>query len=97
MGNAIWIDQPEAARPNGNGPGDHSNQFIVASHWTREFLEAQKDVGHDEEYKKWRLGIGIGVGLGAPILTAGTAMGTWAMAKKMGLKRGDAGVTPPKA
>jgi hypothetical protein len=29
---------------------------------------AQKEVGRNEMYDKWKLGLGVGVGLGVPLL-----------------------------
>ncbi|KAK7956557.1 uncharacterized protein PG986_005779 [Apiospora aurea] len=97
MGNIITIDQPETAKPGERLAYDMSSQFIVASYWTKDFLDAQNRIGHEDEYNKWRLGVGIGVGLGSPILMAVTAMATWVAAKEMGMKRGEAGATRPKA
>ncbi|KAK7915210.1 hypothetical protein PG985_012913 [Apiospora marii] len=97
MGNIITVDQPDLAKPGKRLDYDMSSQFIVASYWTEKFLDAQNRIGHEEEYNKWKLGVGIAVGLGAPILMAGTAMATWVAAKRKGLRRGDAAVTPPKA
>lgn len=97
MTNTITVDQPDRAEPGKRQDYDMSSQFIVASYWTKDFLDAQNRIGHEDEYNKWRLGVGIGVGLGAPILMAGTPMATLVAAKKTGWKRGDVGATPPKA
>ncbi|KAK8123148.1 hypothetical protein PG984_011818 [Apiospora sp. TS-2023a] len=96
MLNSITIYQPQSAETDGERV-DMSSQFIVASYWTKRFLDAQNRIGHEEEYNKWKLGVGIAVGLGVPILVAGTAWATLAVAKKKGWKRGDAGATLPKA
>ncbi|KAK8071746.1 hypothetical protein PG996_005094 [Apiospora saccharicola] len=97
MTNTIHIEQPDPANSSEIINQSMSNQFIVASYWTKKFLDAQNRIGHEEEYDKWKLGVGIAVGLGVPILMAGTAWATLVAAKRVGWKRGDAGATPPKA
>ncbi|KAK8008105.1 hypothetical protein PG991_010656 [Apiospora marii] len=96
MGNIITVDQPDLAKPGKRLDYDMSSQFIVASYWTKDFLDAQNLIGHEDEYNKWKLGVGISVGLGIPILMASTAVATLVVAKRMGWRAGDTGATPPK-
>ncbi|KAK8061998.1 hypothetical protein PG994_008364 [Apiospora phragmitis] len=58
MMNTIEISQPEVFDPERSlwtrdgMPYAISDQFVVASSWTKIFLGAQNDLGHDEEYKR---------------------------------------------
>lgn len=97
----ISISQPEAAHPD-RYPGYPdgildiwSGRFMVTSSLTGRFLDAQNDIGHGAEYRRWKLGVGIGVGLGAPILMAVTALGTWIVGKRIEGRK-QAMAAPPK-
>ncbi|KAK7985668.1 hypothetical protein PG988_003290 [Apiospora saccharicola] len=61
MTNTIHIEQPDPANSSEIINQSMSNQFIVASYWTKKFLDAQNRIGHEEEYDKWKLGVGIAV------------------------------------
>ncbi|KAK8043131.1 hypothetical protein PG994_013614 [Apiospora phragmitis] len=88
VSNTVEIRLPAAADPKAyhnsqdNVPYILSDQFMVAPSYAGKFLDAQKKLGHKEEHKKWRLGVGIAVGLGVPILMAATAWATWVVAKR---------------
>ncbi|RYP84829.1 hypothetical protein DL769_001092 [Monosporascus sp. CRB-8-3] len=88
MRNVITISQPdlrkegESPNPADDYPRDTTDQFVVATVITEDFLKAQKKIRHHDEYNNWKLGVGLGAGLGAPILMAGTALGTWIVLRK---------------
>ncbi|KAK7924312.1 hypothetical protein PG985_006366 [Apiospora marii] len=102
MTNAFEIMLPAAAGSAGNYasrddvPSIWSDLFIVASSNHGRYLDAQKTLGHKEEHKKWRLGVGIGVGLGVPLLMAATAWATWVAAKRRLGGKAAVAPTPPK-
>ncbi|KAI1379885.1 hypothetical protein F4677DRAFT_407911 [Hypoxylon crocopeplum] len=87
VSNTISISQPgiqneeESSSSATNAPFDVSDQFVVAT-GIEAFLKAQNELGHRDEYGKWRLGVGIGVGLGAPILMIVTVLITGIVVRK---------------
>ncbi|KAI1119682.1 hypothetical protein F5Y10DRAFT_292579 [Nemania abortiva] len=58
--------------------GDRSQEFIVQSYQTEEYLSTQVQL----EYNKWKFGVGLGVGLGVPFLLALAVLATWLVCKK---------------
>lgn len=81
-GSVLSIAQPDLADKDGNFPTDTSRQFYVLNGNTEAYFTAQNEIGHRDEYNKWKLSVGISVGLGVPILMALTAFGTWVFMKK---------------
>ncbi|KAG6356531.1 hypothetical protein INS49_015919 [Diaporthe citri] len=61
---------------------DKSQFFILPPAEVESFLAAQKDVGGNEMYDKWKLGVGVGVGVGVPLLMGASGFLGWLMGKK---------------
>lgn len=78
--NYIGISQPDApefSNDDATGPDwqqfSWSDPFTLQPQIVEQFLTAQNEKGHREEYNSWRLGVGIGVGIGVPVLMAAAA------------------------
>lgn len=83
----ITIDQDDYPNHPPDTPYDISDHFVIASHWMKKFLDAREELGHQEEHKKWKLGVGIGVGLGVPLLMALSSLCTWFFLRKRAARK----------
>lgn len=69
---------------------DKSQFFILLPAEVESFLVAQKEVGGNEMYEKWKLGGGVGVGVGLPLLMGASAFLGWLTGRRAttrGLRR----------
>ncbi|KAI1389877.1 uncharacterized protein F4822DRAFT_428218 [Hypoxylon trugodes] len=102
MGNVITISQPDvkiderSPASAANIPFDATSQFIIATDQVERFLKAQNEIGHRDEYNKWKLGVGVGVGLGVPVLIIVTALSTWVVSRKRTAKSSEPSNKPIK-
>ncbi|KAI0379651.1 hypothetical protein F5Y04DRAFT_282739 [Hypomontagnella monticulosa] len=86
--NVITISQPwpedesQSLNPKVNQFMDTSDRFIIGLDLMERFLTAQNDIGHRDEYNRWKVGVGIGVGVGVPFLITVMALIIWEIAKR---------------
>lgn len=87
--NQIVISRPRRAVSSGGQivSEDKSQFFILPPAEVESFLVAQKQVGGNEMYDKWKLGVGVGAGVGVPLLTGVSGFFGWLLGRK-GTSRG---------
>lgn len=86
-GNGIRISQPGREYAGIEDSGDvfdYADAFAVLDNWAEGNLETQRKAGRQEEFNKWKLGVGIGVGLGVPIFLAAAFTGGFFFGKSRG-------------
>lgn len=94
-GTASWLvaqdtnNQIVISRPRGTAPSDgqvmsedKSQFFILPSAEVESFLITQEEVGGNEIYEKWKLGVGVGVGVGVPLLIGVSGFLEWLLGSK---------------
>lgn len=78
--NFLSISQPDSE----NDTETRSDAFTMQCGMVEDFMASEKKLGHEEEFRKWRLGVGIGVGVGVPVLLAAA----YVMGRRSGRKKG---------
>lgn len=82
--NQIVISRPRrAVSSDGQVVSEDKSQFfILPPAEVESFLVAQKEVGRNEMYDKWKLGVGVGVGVGVPLLIGASGLLGWLTGRK---------------
>ena len=74
LGNGIEIEQPGAT--DGYDQTDRSDYFSLMDSQMQLVAKTQRQIGSEDMYDKWKLGVGIGVGIGVPaFMSAAFAVG----------------------
>lgn len=66
---------------------DKSQFFILPPAEVESFLVTQKEIGGNEMYEKWKLGVGVGVGVGLPSLMGASGCLGWLTGRKATTRR----------
>lgn len=87
--NQIVISRPRGAIPSDGqvDSEDKSQFFILPTAEVESFLVMQKEVGGNEMYEKWKIGVGVGVGVGLPLLMGASGFLGWLTGRKATTRR----------